>query len=112
VFHWIIYISNAAETTSSLKYKTYRVTALFESLDRGSRRKQAVLNKVKVLLSPEHQICLSELFRKIGSNEEHQSLDLDKLPVQKLVQSRFSAIYSSANSLLTHYKGHLKNSGG
>ncbi|KAH3991290.1 hypothetical protein HBI38_218830 [Parastagonospora nodorum] len=81
-----ICISNAAETTSLLKYKTYRVAALFESADRGSHRKQAVLDKVKVLLSPEHQICLSELFRKIGSNVEHQSLDLDKLPVQKLVQ--------------------------
>ncbi|KAH4101238.1 hypothetical protein HBI04_159730 [Parastagonospora nodorum] len=81
-----ICISNAAETTSLLKYKTYGVAALFESADRGSRRKQAVLDKVKVLLSPEHQICLSELFRKIGSNVEHQSLDLDKLPVQKLVQ--------------------------
>ncbi|KAH4293927.1 hypothetical protein HBH64_168680 [Parastagonospora nodorum] len=79
-------VADEEETTSLLKYKTYGVAALFESADRGSRRKQAVLDKVKVLLSPEHQICLSELFRKIGSNVEHQSLDLDKLPVQKLVQ--------------------------
>ncbi|KAH4056655.1 hypothetical protein HBH98_239600 [Parastagonospora nodorum] len=88
-----ICISNAAETTSLLKYKTYRVAALFESADRGSHRKQAVLDKVKVLLSPEHQICLSELFRKIGSNVEHQSLDLDKLPVQKLVQRSFEELW-------------------
>ncbi|KAH3903953.1 hypothetical protein HBH56_240820 [Parastagonospora nodorum] len=86
-------VADEEETTSLLKYKTYRVAALFESADRGSHRKQAVLDKVKVLLSPEHQICLSELFRKIGSNVEHQSLDLDKLPVQKLVQRSFEELW-------------------
>lgn len=65
----------------------YGVTTLFQSTDRGSRRQQTVFDKVKLLLSSKHQMCLSELLRKIGSIEEHQSLDLNDLPVKRLVKS-------------------------
>ncbi|EUC26878.1 hypothetical protein COCCADRAFT_42192 [Bipolaris zeicola 26-R-13] len=73
---------------SFLNHKTYRVSSLFQNADQGSRKQQAVLEKIKMLLSSEHQTCLFSLLRKTNSGKEHQSLDLKNLPV-KLVQKAF-----------------------
>ncbi|KAJ5028321.1 hypothetical protein PSV08DRAFT_375096 [Bipolaris maydis] len=70
-------------------HSTYRITALFQNADRGSRRQQTVLNKVNLLLSSKHQTCFSSLLRKIDSDREHQSLDIDSLSMGKLIQKQF-----------------------
>ncbi|KAI1553916.1 hypothetical protein PtrEW4_012312, partial [Pyrenophora tritici-repentis] len=80
-------IFNATKAKPFSTQKTYRITALFQNADRGSRRQQAVLDKVKVLLSSEHQTCLSSLLRKINPCGENPGLDLNDLPVKKLLQS-------------------------
>ncbi|KAA8617332.1 hypothetical protein PtrV1_10633 [Pyrenophora tritici-repentis] len=82
-------IFNATKAKPFSTQKTYRITALFQNADRGSRRQQAVLDKVKVLLSSEHQTCLSSLLRKINPCGENPGLDLNDLPVKKLLQKAF-----------------------
>ncbi|KAI1676183.1 Fungal Zn binuclear cluster domain containing protein [Pyrenophora tritici-repentis] len=54
-----------------------------------SIRKAGNTEKVKVLLSSEHQTCLSDLLRRTNSGGEHQSLDLNDLSMRKLVQRAF-----------------------
>lgn len=70
----------------------YRITALFHNADRGSRRQLAIIDKVKVLLSSDHQPCLSSLLRKMESGKESHSLGLSELPMKKLVQSMFKPL--------------------
>ncbi|KAI0570462.1 Fungal-trans domain-containing protein, partial [Pyrenophora tritici-repentis] len=82
-------VADKAQTNSLLIHRTYRVAALFQTADGGSRRRQTVLEKVKVLLSSEYQTCLFDLLRRADSGGEHQSLDLNDLPVEKLVQRAF-----------------------
>ncbi|EMD66030.1 hypothetical protein COCSADRAFT_170432 [Bipolaris sorokiniana ND90Pr] len=82
-------IADKAEPKPFSTYKTYRITALFQNAYGESRRQQAVLDKVKVLLSLEHQTFLTSLLSKIDSGREHQSLDLNGLPVRKLIQRAF-----------------------
>lgn len=99
-------ITTTAKTTPLPTCRAYRITALFQNADGGSRRQQIVLDKVKALLSSEHQTCLSNLLRKIDAGREHQSLGLNKLPYRKLVQSMSRS--SLARSSLMFYKEHLK----
>ncbi|KAJ6284300.1 hypothetical protein J3E71DRAFT_171878 [Bipolaris maydis] len=75
------------EAEPPLNRQMHSVTILFQNICQGSRRKQAVLEKVKRLLSPDHQTCLSDLLRKVDSSREHQGLDLNNLPMRKLIQS-------------------------
>lgn len=63
-----------------------------------------------MLLSSEHQTCLSRFLGKIGFGREHQGLDLNDLPVRKLIQ-RMSRMPSS-KSLLIVYKEHSKSQEG
>ncbi|KAH7562945.1 hypothetical protein BM1_02465 [Bipolaris maydis] len=85
-------VADKAETRLSPAHSTYRITALFQNADRGSRRQQTVLNKVNLLLSSKHQTCFSSLLRKIDSDREHQSLDIDSLSMGKLIQRAFKEL--------------------
>ncbi|KAH9876386.1 hypothetical protein J1614_003865 [Plenodomus biglobosus] len=100
-------ITYTAQTKPLLTHKSYRITALFQNADRESRRQQTVLDKVKVLLSSEHQTCLSGLLRGADTGGKHQSLDLHDLPVERLVQSM--SRMPSTRSLLILEKGHIKS---
>ncbi|KAH3953672.1 hypothetical protein HBH70_238930 [Parastagonospora nodorum] len=82
-------VADKAETRPFSTYKTYRITALFQNADRGSRIQQAVLDKVKVLLSSEHQTSLPNLLSKAEPVREHLGLDLNNLPVKELIQRTF-----------------------
>ncbi|EMD58200.1 hypothetical protein COCSADRAFT_176804 [Bipolaris sorokiniana ND90Pr] len=82
-------VADKAETKPFLNRRTCDLTVLFKNGYRGSRKQQAVWGKVEVLLSSNHQACISDLLRKIDSGGEHQSLDLTSLPVEKLVQRAF-----------------------
>lgn len=103
-------ISNTTKTNLFLAHNMYRVTALFQNADRGSRRQQTVLEKVKVLLSSAHQTCLFDLFGGTDSGKKHQNLDLNDLPVEKLIQS--ISKMSPARRLLMIYKERLESQEG
>ena len=85
----------------------YDLTALSKNIDRGSRRQQAVWEKIEALLSSKHQACISDLLRRVDPGEEHQSLDLTRLPIERLVQSM--SPFSSTESLLMIHKGHSES---
>ncbi|EMD84890.1 hypothetical protein COCC4DRAFT_182581 [Bipolaris maydis ATCC 48331] len=70
-------------------HKTYKIITLFQNADGSSRRRHSLLDKVKVLLSPEHHTCLSKLLRKIDFGKKHQSLGLNDLPMGKLIRRAF-----------------------
>ncbi|RYN60138.1 hypothetical protein AA0119_g13296 [Alternaria tenuissima] len=82
-------VADKAEAKPLLNHRMYGLTALCKNADRGSRRQQAVWEKIEVLLSSKHQTCVSDLLRKVDSSGEHQSLDLTSLPIEKLVQRAF-----------------------
>ncbi|CAE7033948.1 hypothetical protein PTTW11_05314 [Pyrenophora teres f. teres] len=84
--------TTTAKTKPSSAHQTHRITALFQNVDGGSRRQQTVLDKVKVLLSSEHETCLSNFLRKVDSGGEHSSLVLTELPVTKLLQNAFKEL--------------------
>ncbi|EFQ94134.1 hypothetical protein PTT_08292 [Pyrenophora teres f. teres 0-1] len=84
--------TTTAKTKPSSAHQTHRITALFQNVDGGSRRQQTVLEKVKVLLSSEHETCLSNFLRKVDSGGEHSSLVLTELPVTKLLQNAFKEL--------------------
>ncbi|KAJ6192148.1 hypothetical protein J3E72DRAFT_399418 [Bipolaris maydis] len=85
-------VVDEAEAKPPLNRQMHSVTILFQNICQGSRRKQAVLEKVKRLLSPDHQTCLSDLLRKVDSSREHQGLDLNNLPMRKLIQKSFKEL--------------------
>ncbi|KAJ5055165.1 hypothetical protein J3E74DRAFT_469272 [Bipolaris maydis] len=68
-------------------HKTYKIITLFQNANGSSRRRHSLLDKVKVLLSPEHHTCLSKLLRKIDFGKKHQSLGLNDLPMGKLIRT-------------------------
>ncbi|KAF7573953.1 Fungal-trans domain containing protein [Pyrenophora tritici-repentis] len=82
-------VADKVETRPCSTHRTYRIAALFQNADGGSRRQQTVLDRVNVLLSSNHQTCFSSLLRKIDSGREHQSLDLNDLSMRKLIQRAF-----------------------
>jgi hypothetical protein len=94
-------IFKTAKTKPFPTQRTYRITALFQNADRGSRVQQAVLDKVKVLLSSEHQTSLLNLLRKAEPAREHSGLDLNNLPMKRLIQSN-SSIPPTRSLLILH----------
>jgi hypothetical protein len=109
IVDWSSLITTTTKIKPSLAHNTYKITALFPNADGGSRRQQAVLEKVKVLLTSKHGTCLSDLLRQIDYSGGHQSLGLNDLidpPKMKLVQSMYRTFLLS--SLLMFFKEHSK----
>ncbi|KAJ6201206.1 hypothetical protein J3E72DRAFT_180083, partial [Bipolaris maydis] len=73
-----------------LNHRMHGITALFRYTDQGSRKKQAVLAKIKALLSLENQISISNLLRNTNYGEEHRDLVLNSLPMKNLIQRAFN----------------------
>ncbi|EUC39654.1 hypothetical protein COCMIDRAFT_110948 [Bipolaris oryzae ATCC 44560] len=77
-----------------LNHRIHGITALFRYTDQMSHRKQAVLAKIKALLSSENHTCISNLLHNTHFSEEHQGLNLNTLPIKRLIQKAFQDIGS------------------
>ncbi|KAI2483723.1 hypothetical protein Ptr902_06040 [Pyrenophora tritici-repentis] len=74
--------------------RTAAVVDSIRELCRGRRRGRALAEKIENVLSPTHQLCLSELLRATDSSVESSNSDFAILPADEMIEGKFLASHT------------------
>ncbi|USP74071.1 hypothetical protein yc1106_01345 [Curvularia clavata] len=84
------------EEPSFLGPKAHRIDGFFRETKITDLRQQTTLDKIKSVLSLEHQICLPSLLRQAECDGVSHGIDLYSLPMERLIKRAFQEPFGLA----------------